>query len=928
MRASFAGIKPNAMKNRTRITLLLPLVFLTLIHASAQVSPLLTTTWNQGCYYNADCPTDVAGACGHVYTGCGATAYAQMLRYHAFPPSGWSSHSYTSGSYGVQSANFAAASYNWMSMPGSLGSANAGVAELMYHCGVALDMGYGSSGSYCGFNSQALKQYFKYSLSVKGAMSSSYTSTGWENLIKNELNAGRVVFASGGSHFYLIDGYQVSPSLKFHVNFGWGGYADGYYDIHNIVVNSNNYTPYNIIIGIKPLTGLEVSPDTVLIGSGGGSAAYEVATLNTVWSASTANSWINPDLASGGPGFYNFLNGGSATISSNNSYSIRYGSVTYTDGITTKTVVIKQTGIQPYIYCSTSSLTYSSSSSMQSISLSCDSNWTVTPSAGWITASPSAGYGNGSTDITVAANPGTATRTGTVILTRGNLQDVVNITQAGSGSFWCTPAMNVPGTNGITNVTLNTLNRTSVNNEGYINTNTGTTLKIDSSYTIYVTFTGGNAPAVWIDWNIDGDFSDPGEAVVAPASSWYPTFSSTKNMTFTVPAAAVEGVTRMRVYAKAFGTGPVTGPCNTNDNGGDIEDYDITVMNQRHIWATPATVSFLNSGGSQTISVDCDSSWSAATPATWIGISPSSGSGNGSSGITVPANTSTSPRNASVTFTRGNRTAIVTVSQDGADTLLLSNTLSAAIPNSGGTQNVNITSNVTYSISASQPWITTSSVMGTGNGSFDIIVSNNPSNLIRTGNVTVQSGTYSQVILVTQDSTSTVLTVSPSLLNFTSAGGVQSVNISTASGWTASTGDGWISIGQISGTGNSSINITAAMNGTTSNRTGSVTITNGLVSQIVTVEQDSMISTQVQLMEANGMLVYPNPANDRLVIETAGNTGGEAVLMDATGRIVAVEPMNYQRTSIATAAMPNGIYLLLIKKDGELQSRQRIVIGH
>ncbi|MBK9452139.1 MAG: Spi family protease inhibitor [Bacteroidetes bacterium] len=56
------------------------------------VSPLLTTTWNQGCNYNANCPADGGGSCGRVWTGCGATAMA--------PPS-----------YSLQSANFGVSTY-------------------------------------------------------------------------------------------------------------------------------------------------------------------------------------------------------------------------------------------------------------------------------------------------------------------------------------------------------------------------------------------------------------------------------------------------------------------------------------------------------------------------------------------------------------------------------------------------------------------------------------------------------------------------------------------------------------------------------------------------------------------------------------------------------------------------------------------------
>ena len=56
----------------------------------------LNTTWDQNCYYNALCPSDnistclnggTPNPCGHVYTGCPATAMAQIMKYWNYPPS-------------------------------------------------------------------------------------------------------------------------------------------------------------------------------------------------------------------------------------------------------------------------------------------------------------------------------------------------------------------------------------------------------------------------------------------------------------------------------------------------------------------------------------------------------------------------------------------------------------------------------------------------------------------------------------------------------------------------------------------------------------------------------------------------------------------------------------------------------------------------
>jgi len=49
------------------------------------IEPLLNTNWGQDCGYNSQCPTASDGPCGRAYTGCVATAMAQIMKYHNFP---------------------------------------------------------------------------------------------------------------------------------------------------------------------------------------------------------------------------------------------------------------------------------------------------------------------------------------------------------------------------------------------------------------------------------------------------------------------------------------------------------------------------------------------------------------------------------------------------------------------------------------------------------------------------------------------------------------------------------------------------------------------------------------------------------------------------------------------------------------------------
>ena len=220
------------------------------------VDPLITTHWNQDCYYNEYCPETGGGwwggPCGHAYAGCVACAMAQVMKYWNHPEVGFGSHSYVHSQYGEQSANFAATTYQWSSMPEQIYSHNDAVATLMYHCGVSVDMNYGADGS--GAQSKdvetALRSYFGY-CGAKYREKSSYDHEVWIDMLKAELDLSHPIYYSGhtdsSGHAFVCDGYDSND--LFHFNFGWSGSGDNqYYSLYDVNgFNSGQAAVMNII---------------------------------------------------------------------------------------------------------------------------------------------------------------------------------------------------------------------------------------------------------------------------------------------------------------------------------------------------------------------------------------------------------------------------------------------------------------------------------------------------------------------------------------------------------------------------------------------------------------------------------------------------------------------------------------------------------
>ncbi|GHT39029.1 hypothetical protein AGMMS49965_03970 [Bacteroidia bacterium] len=251
---------------------------ITVTPACNDVSPLLTTEWNQNYPYWNACPI-VGGS--ETLTGCVATAMAQIMYYWAqkgyinqLTPENLTIPSYTTTTGTLEitiPAITRTDTYDWANMKKTTAEYNGNiiyqnaVARLMYECGVSVKMDYSPSVSTANVGSTvgpmaALPAYFNYESQIDIITRDddrwdSYNSGNWDNKLIGELEAGRPVFYSGrGSdgHAFVVDGYRCSDK-KFHFNWGWGGTADGYFATSLLDPNSQNFTSLQMaIINIHP----------------------------------------------------------------------------------------------------------------------------------------------------------------------------------------------------------------------------------------------------------------------------------------------------------------------------------------------------------------------------------------------------------------------------------------------------------------------------------------------------------------------------------------------------------------------------------------------------------------------------------------------------------------------------------------------------
>lgn len=224
--------------------------------STAQEVVLETAEWDQGKPYNGMTPL-ISGE--HALTGCVATAQAIIMRYHQYPVraiGGVSSYDGVSTTYD---------DYDWANMPltyprdGYGDARDNAVAKLMWHCGANVEMSYGlsASGASMKLPAKSYVEVFGYSPAIRYLKKETYRWEEWKEMIREELDAGYPLSyggqSSGGGHAFVCDGYDAQGF--FHINWGWGGYSNGFFALSVLDSNYGNdgYSDsQEMILNIRP----------------------------------------------------------------------------------------------------------------------------------------------------------------------------------------------------------------------------------------------------------------------------------------------------------------------------------------------------------------------------------------------------------------------------------------------------------------------------------------------------------------------------------------------------------------------------------------------------------------------------------------------------------------------------------------------------
>ncbi len=236
---------------------------------------MLTTYWTQEYPYNQFCPRDPMNNNSYSYAGCPAVAMGQIINYlrttqdTRFTDEDDYAHHYSGRNYNIDDDWEALHFLSFPELNTMLDSVDAAfqrgeelsdmlAAAVVFACGTACTQVYTSQGSGTFYVDQAFEAYRRFGF-TDCQLFREPDSVMYHTLISNILSgypAHLAVENPAGTagHNVVVDGYRKSDG-KFHINFGYGGYLDNWYDIPDPTFYYGMTKLEGIILNIIPTSG-------------------------------------------------------------------------------------------------------------------------------------------------------------------------------------------------------------------------------------------------------------------------------------------------------------------------------------------------------------------------------------------------------------------------------------------------------------------------------------------------------------------------------------------------------------------------------------------------------------------------------------------------------------------------------------------------
>lgn len=444
---------------------------------------------------------------------------------------------------------------------------------------------------------------------------------------------------------------------------------------------------------------LSVSTSSINFSSDGGTQSTSITSENVEWNIGSLTSWVYASQLSGkSSANVVFTAERNTNIGEARSHITNISSVDQSLGYNFP-ITLTQEAKMGYITPSKNSITLSAKSQGTNLDVSSNISWTYKCTSNWVKILTSSSY----ISISVEENASTIERTATISLQdskSGKEYSKITVTQNGYSKITVPDVLTFDADGGTKQFSLTS----------------------DVAYTIV------SSNSTWIT-------TSPTSGTAGTKSI---TVSATRNNEYNERTGSIY----IRVDGNNAATINITQKAATPPN-------PITDLKQ-------SGNTFTSTGGNLSLTFNTTGAWTItkSSNTSWLTLSSTSGSGNGSITVRAADNPSVSSRTATLTITPANGNAVNATFTQSGRFLTLSSTSDIAMFAKGGTSNpITVSTDGTWSVTSSATsWLT----VAKSGSSFTITAKENTTGVARSGVVTVEltglsdTNRYFKTINVTQ----------------------------------------------------------------------------------------------------------------------------------------------------------------------------------
>lgn len=427
---------------------------------------------------------------------------------------------------------------------------------------------------------------------------------------------------------------------------------------------------------------------------------------------------------------------------------------------------------------SVSSLDFKFTGEQKSFEVISNLSWAMNCNESWVTLSPATGKDNSTITVTVEANPRKQARTAKITVSSGSFVETVTVNQ---DAF-------VPDLS----VSEGTLNFAADAGEKSFNITSNTSWSVKSNATSWLT--------------------------VSPASG-------SQDGKVTVKATA-NTATSERATDIAISWDGITIKISVTQAAAAA---NLTVSATSYSFSAAATTT-------RTFDITSNVSWTVKNNESWLSVTPTSGSNNRQITVSATSNTTILAREDNITVSGGGITRNIPVTQEAASPFLNVPNNSLTFTAGIGQNTFAINSNISWEVSCDADWVTLTPTSGSNDGTITVDVASHTSTTQRTATITVRGGSIVRTVSVRQGGVP-ALSVTPASLTFAGAASSRTLDIVSNVNWTASSPANWLQFSPATGSNNQRVTVDAEANNATTQRTATITVSGGGITQTVQVTQ-------------------------------------------------------------------------------------------